>query len=151
MATEMLPVLKKDEKVSQAKEVTPDGNSVVLDCTIQDASTGTTYAARGVRLDFSNCSQADILRLAAAKAIAAYQMRAKVAWRKADGSTDRAALGRALAAENWKVIDVKSAIVDTERRAMTPVEREVARIQKLSAAEREALLKALATFAGGSN
>lgn len=131
--TDKLRTLKADETVSRTRKVFDEGRKVKATFTITYDKK--SYAVEDAVFDFSDCSQEDILGLAMRAAVIATQSRAKVAM--------RSNLGGALERSNWAVIDVKKDIVDTERRAASPVDKAATLLGKMSAEDRAALLAML--------
>jgi len=128
--------LQKGEAASRT--FTPGANNQVTlnACVSRDgdeASLGIRQQLTGVVLDFSGCSQEEILGLAAKTAWITLQRQ----WRTADAKTQ-------LDGAAWeKVHDVKKDILDTQRVKKTDAEKAKSAFDKMDATEKKAFLEML--------
>ena len=105
---------------------------------VKPSKTATDQYKIPAALDFANCSQEEILRLAARTVVIDLQRKFR-----SDIQGDTESKKRAMDAATWAKVDVKSSIVDAARRAADPVAKVRNSIAKLDDATRRALLAEL--------
>ncbi len=120
-------VLSADDKATRETRV--DGDTVHVTRTARE-NEEQPRTVLSWDLDFSNCSNEELLRLAADSVVIAMQSR----WRKAP---DRQK------AEAWDNVtfDVKAEVVDRARIAKSPMQKAVSLLSGMTQAEREEFLK----------
>lgn len=127
-------VIKSDETFSGSTVVQPGGKIVNAKFSARKSDKGDRYELN-CKLDFSSCSPTDILELATRTCVIDLQRQ----WRVAANAPN----SKATSTNPFAAVNVKTAIVDATRATGTPMQRAVSALGKLSAAEREAILKSL--------
>lgn len=139
MATnKQIRTIKDGEKVSRDRKVVAENKvQATYGLLAGSKGSGTVYVVDDAIFDFSDVSHEELLLLATARCIIAFQSRMKSVIN--GKSADRFDL------RHYVSINVKKDIVDVERAttAKPPVERAAALVAKMSPAEKAAFLKML--------
>lgn len=126
--------IAKDATFSGSTTVMPGGKNVTAKFSVRKSENSDRYELTS-NLDFSTCSQSDILELATKTCIIDLQRQ----WRVQANSPN----SKATIINPFQKVNVKSAIVDATRSTGTPVQRAASALSKLSTAERKAIMAAL--------
>lgn len=130
----MIKLLKSDETFSPSHVFDAVKNTDNVSFAVRATESAPRYALTST-LDFSACSKEEILELAARTVIIDLQRQ----WRvlaNTKGST-------ATTVNPFAKVNVKTSIVDAGRKSATPVSKAVNALNKLSDAEREAIIREL--------
>lgn len=123
-----------DETFSGSTVIQPGGKIVAAKFSVRKSETSDRYELN-CKLDFSACSQTDLLELATRTCVIDLQRQ----WRVAANVPN----STAMKTNPFAAVNVKTAIVETTRSTGTPMQRAVSAMNKLSTAERSAMLKML--------
>lgn len=126
--------ISKDATFSPSTVVQPDNKHVHAKFSARKSDQGDRFELV-CNLDFSDCSQSDILELATKTCVIDLQRQ----WRVAANVPNSTATTR----NPFATVNVKTAIVESTRTTGTPMQRAVSALGKLSPAERAAILKEL--------
>lgn len=126
--------IAKDATFSASTTVMPGGKAVGVTFSARKSENSDRYAVTS-QLDFSECSQSDILELATKTCIIDLQRQ----WRVLANAPNSTATTR----NPFEKVNVKKAIVESTRSTGTPVQRATSALAKLSPTERAAIMKAL--------
>jgi len=122
-----LLLVKAGDEVPR-RTIVKDDNTVYVERTSKHDGTNASYRIHWT-FDFSNCSREELLELATDSAVISYR---KKGFRKVAESQ--------LADACYQTVDVKSQIVDTERRGLTDAEKLKNLLLKMNPEEVEAIL-----------
>lgn len=126
--------ISKDATFSPSTVVQPDNKHVHAKFSARKSDQGDRYELV-CNLDFSACSQSDILELATKTCVIDLQRQ----WRVAATAPNSTATTR----NPFAMVNVKTAIVEATRTTGTPMQRAISAFGKLSASERAAIIKSL--------
>lgn len=122
-----------DETFSASTVVQPGGKTVHAKFSVRKTENDPRFELL-CKLDFSTCSQTDILELATKICVIDLQRQYRV---RANST------GHDYNHNPFALVNVKSAIVENTRSTGTPMQRAVSSMTKLSAAERAEIIKML--------
>lgn len=126
--------MTKDETFSGSVNVQPGNKIVVAKFSARKSDKGERFELL-CKLDFTACSQIDILELATRTCVIDLQRQ----WRVAANAPN----SKAMTVNPFATVNVKTAIVDTTRSSGTPTQRAVSALNKLNDKERDEMLALL--------